>query len=107
MFDEMCDCCQPLCACCKTPLQCAISTEIDQIWNAFVLILLTRIWTGSALLSTGFHPMGHQPAVPDQSPVQGCTNTIQCTEVSNSLALNIVNHVNQIRREDAAHARGA
>jgi len=35
----------------------AISTKIDQIWNAFVLILLTRIWTGSALLSTGFTPM--------------------------------------------------
>ena len=57
----------------------AISTKIDQIWNAFVLILLTRIWTGSALLSTGFTPMSGGlglPSLPHQSPVQGCTSTI-------------------------------
>ena len=89
-------------------VQCTISTCFclrlefgDQIWNAF--ILLTRMCTGSALLFTGFLPMGHQPAVnpPDLSPVQGCTTTIQYTQVSQSLAGNIVDLLNKIRREDA------
>ena len=94
-------------------VQCTISTCLcclefgDQIWNAF--ILLTRC-TGSALLFTGFRPMGHQPAVnpPEQSPVQGCPTTIQYTQsqVSPSLAGNIVGIVNKIRREDAFHRRG-
>ena len=62
--------------------------------------------TGSAMLSTGFHRIGQQPAVPNQSPVQGCTTTIQYTQVSQSLAGNIVDLLNKIRREDAVHRRG-